>query len=65
MIKKTKTGFLDTALIKKLNEKFRKIGSRLNLEKFPKKFVSDINHKRNNKLLDMTLKEIFDKKELQ
>ena len=64
MIKKIKTRFLNTALIKKLNEKFRNIGSRLNLEKFPKKFVSDINHKRNNKLLDMTLKGIFEKKEL-
>ena len=40
------------------------IGSGLNLEKFPKNFVSDINHQRNNQLLNMTLKEIFEKKEL-
>jgi hypothetical protein len=64
IIKKIKTGFLNSALIKKLNEKLKEIGSRLNLEKFPKNFVSDINHKRNNQLLQMTLKEIFEKKEL-
>ena len=60
IIKKIKTGFLNSALIKKLNEKIKEIGSRLNLEKFPKNFVSDINHKRNNQLLQMTLKEIFE-----
>ena len=64
IVKKIKTGFLNTALIKKLNEKMKKIGSRLNLEKFPKHFVSDINHQRNNQLLNMTIKEIFVKKEL-
>ena len=64
IVKKIKTGFLNTALINKLNEKLKIIGSRLNLEKFPKNFVSDINHQRNNQLLNMTLKEIFIKKEL-
>ena len=64
IVKKIKTGFLNTALINKLNEKLKKIGSRLNLEKFPKNFVSVINHQRNNQLLNMTLKEIFVKKEL-
>ena len=64
IIKKIKTGFLNSALIKKLNEKLKEIGSRLNLEKKKKNFVSDINHKRNNQLLQMTLKEIFEKKEL-
>ena len=64
IVKKIKVGFLNTALIKKLNEKMKKIGSRLNLEKFPKHFVSDINHQRNNQLLNMTIKEIFVKKEL-
>ena len=64
IVKKIKVGFLNTALIKKLNEKLKEIGCRLNLEKFPKNFVSDINHQRNNQLLQMTLKEIFEKKEL-
>ena len=64
MIKKIKTGFLNSVLIKKLNEKLKYIGSRLYLEKFPKNFVSDINRQKNNQLLQMTLKEIFEKKEL-
>ena len=64
IIKKIKTRFFNTVLIKKLNEKLKAIGSGLNLEKFPKNFVSDINHQRNNQLLNMTLKEIFEKKEL-
>ena len=62
--KKIKTRFLNHALIKKLNDKLRSIGNRKYFEKFPQYFVSDINQKRNKEILNMTLKEIFEKKEL-
>jgi len=62
--KKIKRGFLNHALIKKLNDKLRNIGSKKYFERFPQNFVSDVNQKRNNEILNMTLREIFEKKEL-
>ena len=62
--RKIKRTFLNVSLIKKLNEKLRDIGSITFFEKFPKSFVSDVTRKTNKEILDMTLKEILEKKEL-
>ena len=62
--KKIKRGFFNNGLIKKLNEKLKSIGSKKYLRKFPQHFVSDVNQKRNKKLFNMTLREIFENKEL-
>jgi len=62
--KKIKRGFFNSALIKKLNDKLKSIGSKKYLEKFPQHFVNDVNQKRNKEILDMTFGEIFEKKEL-
>ena len=62
--KKIKRGFLNQALIGKLNELLKNIGSRFFLAKFPQHFVCDVNKKVNQKLLNLTLEEIFETKEL-
>ena len=62
--KKIKRGFLNYTLIKKLNEKLRKIRSKTYFEKFPQFFASDVDQKRNKKILNMILREIFSSKEL-
>ena len=62
--KKIKRGFFNNGLIKKLNEKLKSIGSKKYLRKFPQHFVSDVNQKRNKVLFNMTLREIFENKEL-
>ena len=62
--KKIKTRFFNHALINKLNDKLRSIGSKKYFERFPQNFVSDVHQKRNKEILNMTLKEIFEKKEL-
>ena len=64
MRKKIKRGFFNNALLKKLNDKLRKIGSKKYFERFPQYFVSDVNLIRNKQILNMTLQEIFEKKEL-
>jgi len=64
MRKKIKRGFLNHALLKKLNDKLRSIGSIKYFERFPQYFTSDVNQKRNKEILNMTLREIFEKKEL-
>ena len=62
--KKIKRGFFNNGLIKKLNEKLKNIGSKKYLRKFPQHFVSDVNQKRNKELFNMTLRKIFENKEL-
>ena len=62
--KKIKRGFLNASLIKKLNDKLKNIGSNLYFERFPCNFASDVHKKRNKKILDMKLKDIFEKEEL-
>ena len=62
--KKIKRGFFNNGLIKKLNEKLKSIGSKKYFRKFPQHFVSDVNQKRNKELFNMTLREIFENKEL-
>ena len=60
--KKIKRGFLNNALIKNLNSKLKSIGINNYFEKFPQFFASDINRKRNKKILNLTLREIFEQK---
>ena len=62
--KKIKRGFINTSLIKNLNNILKSIGSRLSFEKFPQSFVSDVIKKTNKIIIFLTLKEIFEKKEL-
>ena len=62
--KKIKRGFFNCALIKKLNEVLKSIGSKKYFMKFPQHFVSDINQVRNKEIFGMTLREIFCKIEL-
>ena len=64
MRKKIKRGFFNNALNKELNNKLKSIGSKKYFEKFPQSFVCDIDQKRNNKILNMTLREIFEQSEL-
>ena len=61
---KIKRGFFNSALINKLNDKLKSIGSTKYFMKFPQNFVSDISQKRNKEIVNLTLKEIFEKKEL-
>ena len=61
---KIKRGFFNSALINKLNDKLKSIGSTKYFMKFPQNFVSDISQKRNKEIVNMTLREIFEKKEL-
>ena len=62
--KKIKRGYLNNTLIEKLNEKLRSIGSKTYFEKFPQFFASDVDQKRNKKVLNMSLREIFENKSL-
>ena len=64
MRKKIKRGFLNNSLIQKMNELLKRSGSVLYFEKFPQNFVCNISRQINNKLINMTLKEIFETKEL-
>ena len=62
--RKIKRSFLNKAFIKKLNDKLKEIKSKKYFRKFPSIFISDIDRKRNKQLFNMTLLEIFEKKEL-
>ena len=62
--KKGKRAFYNSNLIVKLNQKLKSFGIAKYFEKFPQFFVSDIDQKRNAEILDLTLSEIFQKKEL-
>jgi len=62
--KKIKRGFINKSLIKKINELLKNSGSKLYFEKLPQNFVCDITKSSNNKILNMTLEEIFENKEL-
>ena len=62
--KKIKRGFLNNALIPKINMIIKKNGGKIFFEIFKQHFVSDVTRKRNMELINMTLEEIFRKKEL-
>ena len=62
--RKIKRGFLNTGVIKKLNQKLKNFGSNLYFMRFPQSFVSDIYRKTNKEVVNMTLAEIFVNKEI-
>ena len=61
---KIKRGFFNIFLFNILNKELKSIGSSKYFEKFPNNFASDVTKKRNKEIVDMTLGEIFEKKEL-
>ena len=62
--KKIKRGFLNNALINKINTIVKSNRGKLCFKRFQQHFVSDVAKKSNKVLLNMTLKEIFEKKEI-
>ena len=64
MRKKIKRGFLNNALIIKLNAILEYYKIKSYFEKFPQNLVVDVNRNSNKDLLNMSLEEIFEKKEL-
>ena len=62
--KKIKRGFINNALLKKINKILKKSECRLNFEKFSQKFVGDVSKKGNEDIIHMTLLEIIKQKEL-
>ena len=47
-----------------MNIKLKSIDSRLLFERFPQNFISDVRKQTNKEILHLSLKEIFEKKEL-
>ena len=64
MRKKIKRGFMNKALITKINVNLKLNNIISYLEKFPQNLVCDVTKKTNKDLIDMTLEQIFEKKEL-
>ena len=64
MRKKIKRGFMNKALITKINVNLKLNNIMSYLEKFPQNLVCDVTKKTNKDLIDMTLEQIFEKKEL-
>jgi hypothetical protein len=62
--KKIKRGFLNNALIPKINMIIKNHGGKFFFEIFKQHFVSDVTKESNMELYNMTLEEIFKKKEL-
>ena len=60
--RKIKRGFLNNGIIRKLNQKLKDEGSNLYFMKFPQSFVSDIFRKTNKEVVNMTLGQIFENK---
>ena len=63
-LKKIKIGFFNNYMFKKINEILKATNSKLYFQKFPISFVNDISKKINKAIINMTLLEIFEKKEL-
>ena len=61
---KIKRGFFNYALLSKLNEKLKMIGSNKYFQKFPQHLVSDVDRKRNKEFFEKTLKEFIENKDL-
>jgi len=64
ILKKIKRGFLNNALLKIINMSIKKNNGRFFFEKFQLYFISDVSKKTNKMLINMTLEEIYRKKEL-
>ena len=62
--KKIKRGFLNSGLIQRINMIIKNKGGNTLFKKFKQHFVSDVSKKTNRELLNMTLEEIFRKREL-
>ena len=62
--KKIKVGFFNRTLINRLNTIIKSNGSKFYFAKFPQKFIANISRENNKKLLNMTLLEIFETKEI-
>ena len=62
--KKVKRIFLNDFVLNKINSLLKKEGSYLFFERFPHNFVSDIRRKTNNNIINYSIKEILEKKEL-
>ena len=64
ILKKIKRGFLNNALLKIINMSIKKNNGKFFFEKFQLYFISDVSKKTNKMLINMTLEEIYRKKEL-
>ena len=62
--RKIKRTFLNSALIQKINMIIKNKGGILFFKKFQQHFIDDVSKKTNRELLNMTLEEIFRKKEM-
>jgi hypothetical protein len=62
--RKIKRTFLNSALIQKINMIIKNKGGILFFKKFQQHFVDDVSKKTNRELLNMTLEDIFRKKEM-
>ena len=61
---KIKRGFLNLALINKLNDILKNIGNNQKFVKFPHSFIKDVNKGRNMRIINIPLREIFENEEL-
>ena len=59
-----KRTFFNYALLKKLNENLKRIGSKKYFLKFPQHLVSDVDRKRNQDIFEMTLRKFIENEEL-
>ena len=59
-----KRGFFNYALLEKLNENLKMIGSNKYFQKFPQHLVSDVDRRRNKELFSLALKDFFENKKL-
>ena len=55
-----KRTFFNYALLKKLNENLKRIGSKKYFQKFPQHLVSDVDRKRNKDIFEMTLRKFIE-----
>ena len=64
ILKKITIGFLNDALLTKLNDELKSIKSVKYLVKFPQSFCRNVIKKRNHKVLNLSLGTLFEKEEL-
>ena len=62
--RKIKRRFLNSGVINKLNKKLKNFGSKLYFMRLPQSFVGDISRKSNQEIVNMTLEEIFENKNI-
>ena len=64
ILQKIKRNFLNTYIIKHLNNILKKEESNIFFDLFPQSFVNNVSKELNKQILNMTLKEIFEIKDL-